>query len=307
MTRASSRMGDLPPYPLLAMKETRRRLVAEGVDVIDLGAGGRRPRSAPGRNGASPRGGPAKRNTVGMAFSLVCPEFRESVAAWMATRFGVEVDPWAEILPLIGSKDGIAHLPFGYLDPGDVAVIPDPGYQAYAGGIALSGGEAHRVALRPENDFLIPLEDIPSDVRDRTRMLYLNYPNNPTTAVAPDAYLEESVDFCRQQDAILLQDNAYSEIAFNGYRPRSILEFDGAKDVSVEFHSFSKTYNMTGVAVGLGCGECRGHRRPITCEVFHGHRTVHGDPGGGRRSTGELGPNGCRGTWPRLRDEEMPL
>ncbi|MBT3326569.1 MAG: aminotransferase class I/II-fold pyridoxal phosphate-dependent enzyme [Gemmatimonadales bacterium] len=253
MTRASSRMGDLPPYPLLAMKETRRRLVAEGVDVIDLGAGDADLDPPPAvTERLREVAGEKKYGRYGFQSGL--PEFRESVAAWMATRFGVEVDPWAEILPLIGSKDGIAHLPFGYLDPGDVAVIPDPGYQAYAGGIALSGGEAHRVALRPENDFLIPLEDIPSDVRDRTRMLYLNYPNNPTTAVAPDAYLEESVDFCRQQDAILLQDNAYSEIAFNGYRPRSILEFDGAKDVSVEFHSFSKTYNMTGWRLGWAVG-----------------------------------------------------
>jgi LL-diaminopimelate aminotransferase len=253
MTRPSARLAALPPYPLLAMKQTRRRLEAAGVDVIDLGAGDAdlRPPSAVVERLEAVAGDKAYGR---YGFQSGLPDFRESVAAWMATRFGVEVDPWTEILPLIGSKDGIAHLPFGYLDAGDVAVIPDPGYQAYGGGITLAGGEAHSVALRPENDFLIPLDAVPGDVVERTRMLYLNYPNNPTTAVAPDAYLEESIEFCRRQDAILLQDNAYSEIAFNGYRPRSILEFDGARDVSVEFHSFSKTYNMTGWRLGWAVG-----------------------------------------------------
>ncbi|MGB1658285.1 MAG: aminotransferase class I/II-fold pyridoxal phosphate-dependent enzyme, partial [Longimicrobiales bacterium] len=137
---------------------------------------------------------------------------------------------------------------------GDAAVIPDPGYQAYLGSVTLAGGEPWLVPLRPENDFLIPLGDLPSGVVDRTRILYLNYPNNPTTAVAPDAYFEEAIRFCAEHDVLLAHDNAYSEFGFNGYRPRSILEFEGAKDVALEFHSLSKTFNMTGWRMGWAVG-----------------------------------------------------
>ncbi len=253
MTRLNTRVSALPPYPLLGMKETRRKLESEGVDVIDLGAGDA---DLPPPPAVVER----LREVAGdkaygrYAFQSGLPEFRESVAHWMTRRFGVEVDPWTEVLPLIGSKDGIAHLPFAYLEPGDVAVMPDPGYQAYEGGVTLAGGVAHKVPLRPENDFLIPLRDVPQDVAARTRILYLNYPNNPTTAVAPDAYYESAIAFCAEHGSVLLQDHAYSEIAFDGYRPRSILEFDGARQVAVEFHSLSKTYNMTGWRLGWAVG-----------------------------------------------------
>jgi LL-diaminopimelate aminotransferase len=188
------------------------------------------------------------------AFQLGLPAFREAIAAFMEARFGVTVDPYSEVLPLIGSKDGIAHLPFAYAGPGDVAIMPDPGYQAYRGPVILAGAEPHMVPLRPEHDFLIPLDEIPSDVVERARILYLNYPNNPTAATAPDAYLTESIDFCARHDVVLAYDNAYSEFGFDGYRPRSILEFDGAKDVALEFHSLSKTYNMTGWRLGWAVG-----------------------------------------------------
>ncbi|HET9948579.1 MAG TPA: aminotransferase class I/II-fold pyridoxal phosphate-dependent enzyme, partial [Longimicrobiales bacterium] len=155
---------------------------------------------------------------------------------------------------LIGSKEGIAHLPFAYVGAGDVGIVPDPGYQAYAGGLVFAGGEPHLVRLRPENDFLIPLDRVPADVARRTRILYLNYPNNPTTAVAPDAYMEEAVAFCARHGAVLANDHAYSEIAFDGYAPRSVLELEGAREVAVEFHSFSKTYNMTGWRLGWAVG-----------------------------------------------------
>ena len=145
-------------------------------------------------------------------------------------------------------------MPFAYIGRGDAAVIPDPGYQAYLGSVTLAGGEPWLVPLRPENDFLIPLGDVPADVVERTRILYLNYPNNPTTAVAPDAYFEEAVRFCSHHDVLLAHDNAYSEFGFDGYRPRSVLEFDGARDVSLEFHSLSKTYNMTGWRLGWAVG-----------------------------------------------------
>lgn len=187
-------------------------------------------------------------------FQLGLVALRESLAAWMDRRFGVPVDPMAELLPLLGSKEGIAHLALAYVGPGDATVIPDPGYQPYRGGTLLAGGEPYLVPLRPEHDFLVPLDSIPEEVARRTSILYLNYPNNPTSAAAPLSYLEEAVAWCRERDAVLCYDNAYSEIAFDGYRPPSILQIDGAGDLAIEFHSFSKTFNMTGWRVGWAVG-----------------------------------------------------
>src|SRR5690606_16686034 len=181
MTATSRRFARLPPFPQAGMKATRARLEAEGVDVIDLGAGG--------AGLAPPPAAVARLREVvgdprysGYAFQGGLPEFRQAVARWMRRRFGVELDPSREILPLLGSKDGIAHLPFAFVDPGDAAVLPDPGYTPYVGGVLLAGGDPHRVPLVPEHDFLIPLDVVPAGVADRTRILYLNYPNNPATA-----------------------------------------------------------------------------------------------------------------------------
>ena len=253
MRRTSERFGALPAYPLAGMKEVRRRIEAQGVDVIDLGTGD-------AQLDPPPAVVERLREVAGdMAYSRYgfqsgLPEFREAVAAWMRKRFGVVVDPVTEVLPLIGSKEGIAHLPFAFVGPGDVGVIPDPGYQAYFGGVTFAGGEPWLVRLERANDFLVPLGDLPMDVARRTRILYLNYPNNPTTAIAPDEYYRDAIDFCARHGAILAHDHAYSEIAFDGYRPRSVLELDGARDVTIEFHSLSKTYNMTGWRLGWAVG-----------------------------------------------------
>jgi LL-diaminopimelate aminotransferase len=235
------------------MREVRRRIEAEGVDVIDLGTGDaqldpppavvERLRQAAGEQALSRYG-----------FQAGLPELREAIAAWMRRRFGVVVDPATEVLPLIGSKEGLAHLPFAFVGPGDVGVIPDPGYQAYLGGVTFAGGQPFAVRLTRENDFLIPLDSLPTDVARRMRILYLNYPNNPTTATAPDEYYRAAIEVCARHGAILAHDHAYSEIAFDGYRPRSVLEFEGSRDVAVEFHSFSKTYNMTGWRLGWAVG-----------------------------------------------------
>jgi LL-diaminopimelate aminotransferase len=253
MRRTSERFGALPAYPLAGMREIRRRIEAQGVDVIDLGTGDaqldpppgvvERLREVAGQQAFSRYG-----------FQAGLPELREAIAAWMLRRFGVSVDAATEVLPLIGSKEGLAHLPFAYVGPGDVGIIPDPGYQAYLGGVTFAGGEPHVVRLTRENDFLIPLDGIPHDVARRTRLLYLNYPNNPTTAIAPDDYYRDAIAFCARHGAILAHDHAYSEIAFDGYRPRSVLELDGARDLAIEFHSFSKTYNMTGWRLGWAVG-----------------------------------------------------
>ena len=251
--RRSRAFRALPGYPLADIPEKRRELVARGVDVIDLGAGDA---DLPVPPAVAERmrevaGDPAYGR---YPFQLGLPAFREAVAAWMERRFGVALDPFAELLPLIGSKEGIAKLPLAFLDPGDVAVLPDPGYQAYRGGVVLAGGQPHLVPLRPEHDFLIPLDDLPHHVSERVRIVYLNYPNNPTAASASRDDLASAVAFCRQRDAILLHDHAYSEIAFDGYRPPSVLELEGAREVAVEFHSFSKTYNMTGWRLGWAAG-----------------------------------------------------
>ena len=243
----------LPGYPLAGFKERRLELEAKGVDVIDLGAGDAD--LAP-----PPAVVEALRTAVGdtgmsrYPFQVGLEELRVELAAFMQKRFGVSVDPTGELLPLIGSKEGIAHLPFAFMDPGCVGIVPDPGYQAYLGGTILAGGEAWTVPLVPEHDFLVPLETIPADVVARARILYLNYPNNPTSASAPDDYFRRAIDFCREHDVVLVHDHAYSEIAFDGYRPPSILQFEGAREVAIEFHSFSKTYNMTGWRLGWAVG-----------------------------------------------------
>ncbi|MBX6363287.1 MAG: aminotransferase class I/II-fold pyridoxal phosphate-dependent enzyme [Gemmatimonadetes bacterium] len=253
MPQLAERFRSFPPYPLADVPEIKRRLRAEGVDVIDLGAGDADLAPPPAALAAL-RQATADTSLSRYPFNLGLPAFREAVAAWMGTRFGVRLDPYKEILPLIGSKEGIAHLAFAFVGPGDATVVPDPGYQCYLGGTLLAGGEPYIVPLRPENDFLIPLDAIPEEVARRTKILYLNYPNNPTAAIAPRYYLEEAVRWCRERDAVLVSDNAYSELAFDGYRPPSILEIEGAADVAIEFHSFSKTYNMTGWRIGWAAG-----------------------------------------------------
>ncbi|HEU4452035.1 MAG TPA: aminotransferase class I/II-fold pyridoxal phosphate-dependent enzyme, partial [Longimicrobium sp.] len=231
----------------------KRDLRARGVDIIDLGTGDADLAPPPAAVEALQR---ASRDTGNSRypFQLGLVEFREEIARWMHGRFGVEVDPMRELALLIGSKEGIYHLPFAFLEPGDLTIVPDPGYQAYLGGTVLAGGVPHLVPLRPEHDFLIPLDELPGDVVGKARILYLNYPNNPTAAVAPLAYLERAVAWCREHDVILAYDNAYSEIAYDGYRPPSIFEIPGAREVAVEFHSISKTYNMTGWRIGWAAG-----------------------------------------------------
>lgn len=253
LINTAERFKAFPPYPLADVPQIKRELIARGVDVIDLGAGDADLAPPPAAVIALQEA-VTKPAMSRYGFQLGLPAYREAVSAWMQKRFAVELDPFTEIIPLVGSKEGLAHLAFCYVEPGDITIIPDPGYQPYIGGTLLAGGRAYTVPLRPENDFLIPLEDIPDDVVERTRILYLNYPNNPTAAIAPREYLEDAVRFCQENGILLVYDNAYSEIAFDGYRPPGIFEIDGAKDVAVEFHSFSKTYNMTGWRLGWAAG-----------------------------------------------------
>jgi LL-diaminopimelate aminotransferase len=245
MPRLSSRFSAFPVYPLAHIPARKKALVAAGVDVIDLGAGDADLPPPAGAVAALQAAAevPAMQR---YGFGLGHVPFREAISAWMQTRFGQPVDPMTEIVPLLGSKEGLAHIAFAYLGAGDVAIIPDPAYQAYLGGTLMSDATPYVYALRPRTEFLVDLDEIPADVLARTRVLYLNYPNNPTAAIAPRAYLEHVVRLCRQRDILLVYDNAYSEMGFDGYVPPSIFEIDGARDVAIEFHSLSKTYNMTG-------------------------------------------------------------
>lgn len=253
MPRLARRFQSLPPYPLTDVPAIKRELRERGVDVIDLGTGDADLAPPPAAVEALRASSTEPANSR-YSFQLGLVEFREEIARWMQSRFGVRVDAFKEVVPLIGSKEGIFHLPFAFVEEGDVTIIPDPGYQAYLGGTVLAGGEPYIVPLRPENDFLVPLDEIPADVVRRARILYLNYPNNPTAAAAPREYLEHAVEWCRRHDVILAYDNAYSEIAFDGYVPPSILEIPGAREVAIEFHSLSKTYNMTGWRAGWAVG-----------------------------------------------------
>ena len=241
----NSRLDRLPPYPLAHIPQRKRELLAHGVDVIDLGAGDADLPPPPAAVEALTRA--ARDPALGRyGFGLGYVPYRQAVSDWMERRFSQRFDPLTEIVPLIGSKEGIAHIAFGFLGAGDVAIVPEPGYMAYAGGTILSDAQVHAYPLRPRTNFLVDLDDVPKDVMDRTRVLFLNYPNNPTAAIAPRPYLEDVVRRCRERDILLVYDNAYSEMAFDGYVPPSIFEIEGARDVAIEFHSLSKTYNMTG-------------------------------------------------------------
>jgi LL-diaminopimelate aminotransferase len=187
-------------------------------------------------------------------FQLGLPTFREAAAAYLQRRFGVRVDPFTELHPLIGSKEGIAHLAMAVLDPGDAAVVPEPGYAVYEGATVLAGAEPHRRTLTPRTNFLLELADVPADTVRRTKLVYLNYPNNPTAAIAPRDYLERTVEFCRRHRIVIAYDNPYCEITFDGYVAPSIFEIAGAREIAVEFHSLSKTFCMTGWRLGWAVG-----------------------------------------------------
>ena len=249
MPRLSARFAGFPVYPLAHIPARKKALIDAGMDVIDLGAGDAD--LAPPAAAVAELQRAAEMPTMQRyGFGMGYVPYREAIAAWMQKRFGQTVNPMTEVVPLLGSKEGLAHVAFAYVGPGDVAIIPDPAYQAYLGGTLLSDAQPYVYALRPRTNFLIDLDEIPADVMARTRVLYLNYPNNPTAAIAPRDYLERVVKTCIDRDILLVYDNAYSEMGFDGYVPPSIFEIDGARQVAIEFHSLSKTYNMTGWRCG---------------------------------------------------------
>ncbi len=253
MISPSARLLALPGYPLAELPGIKRRLIAEGRDVIDLGAGD--------NDTPAPRVGldalkAAIENPANSkyGFQQGHPEFRRAASDYVSRRFGHRFDPATELLPLIGSKEGLAHMPFAFVNPGEVVIVPEPGYQAYLGGTVLAGAEPYIVPLKADRGFLLDIDAVPEAVLRRTRLLFLNYPNNPTAAVATLEYLEHVVAVCRKHQIILAYDNAYCDIVFDGYRAPSIFEVPGADEVAVEFFSLSKSFSMTGWRIGFAVG-----------------------------------------------------
>ncbi|MBU1291184.1 LL-diaminopimelate aminotransferase, partial [bacterium] len=181
-------------------------------------------------------------------------EFRQAVASWYKNRFGVNLDPEQEVMALIGSKEGIAHIFLAFIDPGDFSLIPDPGYPVYKTGTLFANGFPYIMPLLEENDFLPDLEEIDEEIAQRAKLMFINYPNNPTAAVANKDFFEKVVKFAKKYDILICHDFAYSEMTFDNYKANSFLEVDGAKEVGIEFHSLSKTYNMTGWRLGFAVG-----------------------------------------------------
>jgi LL-diaminopimelate aminotransferase len=249
----AQRLSQLPPYLFAEIDKAKARAIERGMDIINLGVGD------------------PDMPTPDSIIEVLCetahdpenhrypsyvgmPEMREEFGLYMDRRFGVQLDPKTEVLTLIGSKEGVAHLPLAVVNPGDVVLVPDPGYPVYNASTVLAGGIPHAFSLPAENGFLPDFGQIDPKKADKTKLMFLNYPNNPTSAVATKKMFEEAVAFAKQHNIIIAQDAAYSELAYDDYKPISILEVDGGRDVSIEFHSLSKTYNMTGWRIGFAVG-----------------------------------------------------
>lgn len=251
--RTAGRIEAIPPYLFAGIDKKIAARREQGVDVISFGVGDPdRPTPDHIVNAAIAALRDPSTHRYPSYFGL--SEFREAVGAFYARRFGVKLDTDTQVLPLIGSKEGIAHLATAFVDPGDLVFVPDPAYPVYEMGTLLAGGEVAHLPLLPENDFLPRFDQIPEHQIRRAKILWLNYPSNPCAAVADTEFFAEAVDFCRNHDLLLAHDAAYSEITFDGYVAPSVLQVDGALDVAIEFHSLSKTYNMTGWRIGMACG-----------------------------------------------------
>ena len=250
----SNRLKKLPPYLFAEIDKIKKKAISEGKDIIDLGVGDPdRPTPMHIIEQLYEAAKDAKNHRYAMDMGLL--KLRETIATWYKRRFDVELDPESEVLPLIGSKEGIVHMPLAYVNHGDEVLIPDPCYPPYKSGTIFAGGVPYLMPLLPENDFLPDLDAIDYQVARRAKIMFLNYPNNPTSAVATEEFFKRVIEYANENNIIICHDAAYSEMSYDGYKPPSFLEFEGAKDVGVEFHSLSKTYNMTGWRLGFVCGK----------------------------------------------------
>ena len=252
----ADRLQTLPPYVFARLDELKARAREQGLDLIDLGMGnpdGATPQPVveaaiaaiqnPANHGYPPFEGTAS--------------FRRTITKWYSRRYNVELDPESEALPLLGSKEGLAHFAIAYINPGDVILVPSPAYPVLFRGPIIAGAKVHNIILKPENDWVIDLGDIPDSVAEQAKILYFNYPSNPTGATAPREFFKDIVAFAHKHQILLVHDLCYAELAFDGYQPTSLLEIPGGKEIGVEFHTMSKTYNMAGWRVGFVVGNSK--------------------------------------------------
>ena len=251
--RFSERMNRVPPYLFVQISRKIAEKKAQGIEVISFGIGDP---DIPTPDYVIDALGEASHDAPNHRYpeSEGLPEFREGVADWYLRRFGVKLDSEKEVVSLIGAKEGIGHVAFCFLDAGDIALVPDPGYPVYAMGTLFAGGESYMLPLTEENDWLPDLGSIPDDIAGKAKLLWLNYPNNPTGAVADLDYYETAIEFAKRHDIAIMHDACYTEVAYDGYQPPSFLQAEGAMDVGIEFHSLSKSYNMTGWRIGMAVG-----------------------------------------------------
>jgi len=243
--KLAKRIENLPPYLFVEISRKIAEKRARGEDVISLAVGDP---DIPTPQHVIAQLCQAAQDPQNHRYpeSEGLPEFRRAIAQWYKRRFGVTLDPDREVLPLIGAKEGIGHIALCFIDPGDIALVPDPAYPVYSIGTMFAGGSSHYMPLTEDNDFLPDLDRIPEDTARKAKILWINYPNNPTAAVADLDFFERVVSFARKYDIAVCHDGPYTEVAFDGYRPVSFLEAAGAREAGVEFHSLSKSYNMTG-------------------------------------------------------------
>jgi len=251
--KVTERLNLLPPYLFAEIDRVKRELRSQGKELIDLGVGDPdQPTPPPIVEAPAPAARDPSTHTHALDFGT--EGLREAIADWYLRRFGVELDPDNEVLPLLGSKEGIAHIPLAFVDPGDLVLVPNPGYPVYGSGTIFAGGIPVTMGLTEENGFLADLDAIDGETAARARLMFLNYPNNPTAAVCDLDYFKSAASFARKNEIILCHDAAYTELAFDGFNPPSFLQTEGAKEVGIEFHSLSKTYNMTGWRAGFAVG-----------------------------------------------------
>ena len=252
----AQRIKELPPYLFADIDKKKAALRAQGKDLIDLGIGDP-DLPTPAHIVQAMQQAAAEPRFHRYPSYEGMKEFREAAVAWYQRRFGVSLDAQNECCALIGSKEGIAHFPVAFVDPGDIVLVPDPGYPVYATWTRFVGGEVHYMPLRRENGFLPDLRAIPAEIAKRAKMMWVNYPNNPTAALATREFYAEVVEFAKRNNIIVASDVAYSEVFFEGDAPISFLETPGAKEVGIEFQSLSKTYNMTGWRIGFAVGNAQ--------------------------------------------------
>lgn len=253
MVQQAKRIQQLPPYLFARIEQKISKAKEEGVDVISLGIGDP---DKPTPDHVIEELIKESKNPANHQYpsSIGMLSYREAAAEFYKKRFGVTLDPKTEVVSLLGSKEGIAHIHWCYVDPGDIVLVPDPGYPVYSIGASLAGGEPYLMPLKQENGFLPDLKAIPEDVAQKAKLMFINYPNNPTGAIADLDFFREVVAFAKKYDIVVCHDAAYQETSFDGYVPPSFLEVEGAKEVGIEFYSLSKGYNMTGWRIAFACG-----------------------------------------------------